>query len=443
MFDAMSIVARSQWIFGWVVVAYFLASQPELSADDERPAILAHYMPWYSSKPVSGRWGWHWTMDHFNPDRVGKNGQRDIASHDYPLIGPYDSVDPYVLEYHVLQMKFSGIDGVIVDWYGIEDFREYETIHRNTQHLFGYIRKAGLKFAVCYEDRTIGAMVDAKKLQPDEAVSHAAGVLKWLDKNWFREEVYIKQDNRPILPVFGPIYFGKPEQWDEIFSGLSSRPVLFALPHLSKRSGAEGAFCWPPVSGGKEIAPTVWRKYLTDLYTREAGGESIVGVAFPGFHDVYAEAGLHASYGYINDRDGKTFEETLELALKSNSQLIQIATWNDFGEGTVIEPSQRFGYRYLEELQNHARPPTRFTPEDLRLPLILYQLRKSESKNAFSMKELERASVLMFASKCAEARVVLESLLASGEQDYQPATAPESKSEREDKAKPESKVRPQ
>jgi hypothetical protein len=24
-----------------------------------RPLILAHYMPWFESKPISGHWGWH------------------------------------------------------------------------------------------------------------------------------------------------------------------------------------------------------------------------------------------------------------------------------------------------------------------------------------------------------------------------------------------------
>jgi hypothetical protein len=28
--------------------------------------------------------------------------------------------------------------------------------------------------------------------------------------------------------------------------------------------------------------------------------------------------------------------------------IIQIATWNDWGEGTVVEPSREFGYRDLE-----------------------------------------------------------------------------------------------
>ena len=36
----------------------------------ERKLILAHYMPWYETKAVSGQWGWHWTMNKFQPDKV-------------------------------------------------------------------------------------------------------------------------------------------------------------------------------------------------------------------------------------------------------------------------------------------------------------------------------------------------------------------------------------
>jgi hypothetical protein len=50
-------------------------------------------MPWYATKDVSGEWGWHWTMGHFDPDQKKWDDQREIASHDYPLIGPYDSGD--------------------------------------------------------------------------------------------------------------------------------------------------------------------------------------------------------------------------------------------------------------------------------------------------------------------------------------------------------------
>jgi hypothetical protein len=34
-----------------------------------RTLVLAHYMPWYESPPQSPRYGWHWTMNHFDPSK--------------------------------------------------------------------------------------------------------------------------------------------------------------------------------------------------------------------------------------------------------------------------------------------------------------------------------------------------------------------------------------
>ncbi len=51
--------------------------QASLEAGDQfQPLILAHYMPWYTAKPQSERWGWHWTMNHFDPEKV-TDGRRD------------------------------------------------------------------------------------------------------------------------------------------------------------------------------------------------------------------------------------------------------------------------------------------------------------------------------------------------------------------------------
>src|SRR5262249_36175151 len=122
------------------LILTFGLSDPAARAQDgreaqPRPQFLVHYMPWFVSKPVSGAWGWHWTMGHFDPERSDSQGRQDIASHYYPLIGPYDSADPDVLEYHTLLMKIAGIDGVIADWYGSEDVNDYAMIHHRTSLL--------------------------------------------------------------------------------------------------------------------------------------------------------------------------------------------------------------------------------------------------------------------------------------------------------------------
>jgi hypothetical protein len=66
-----------------------------------RPLLMAHYMPWYQTPSISGngKWGYHWTMNHFDPNQKDANGRQEIASHFYPLTGPYDSQYDALLEY--------------------------------------------------------------------------------------------------------------------------------------------------------------------------------------------------------------------------------------------------------------------------------------------------------------------------------------------------------
>ena len=61
--------------------------------------------------------------------------------------------------------------------------------------------------------------------------------------------------------------------------------------------------------------------------------------------------------------------------------MIQIITWNDFAEGTMIEPTYEFGTTFLEILQEfnrtHRNPAFSYSAEDLQIPFQLYTLRKT------------------------------------------------------------------
>ena len=172
----------------------------------ESKTVLVHYMPWFGSKSISGQWGWHWTLKNCDPETVNA-GKRNIASHYYPLIGPYDSNDPDALECHVLLMKLAGIDGVIIDWYGIKPHWDYAINHRNSLHMVKLIKKAGLKFAVCYEDQTIKHLIEGKVIEGNDGVAHGEEVMHWLSENWFGDEAYVKLDGKPVMLVFGPQFF--------------------------------------------------------------------------------------------------------------------------------------------------------------------------------------------------------------------------------------------
>jgi hypothetical protein len=106
---------NDEGLYTGTVVAY----APISVSKTNTKKIFAHVMPWFESKTSnSGTWGQHWTMANQNPDVIGSDGKRQIAAHFYPLIGPYASGDTNVIEYQLLLMKLSGIDGVFIDWPG-------------------------------------------------------------------------------------------------------------------------------------------------------------------------------------------------------------------------------------------------------------------------------------------------------------------------------------
>jgi acetyl esterase/lipase len=355
-----------------------------LSAFSAESRLLVHYMPWYATKDVSGEWGWHWTMNHFDPEQKRWDDQRKIASHDYPLIGPYDSGDDHALECQALLMKIAGLDGVVIDWYGTSDLNDHAMNQRNTQKLIPWLKRAGLSFAVCYEDQAV------KSLKSGDDLKQAEKDLEWAEEHFFADPSYVKQDGRPVLLVFGPQHL----KWK---FDLSSKPLVFGLAHLAKENGLDGAFAWPPVAGGKSLTPEQWKKEIGLIYAQK---QPFIATAFPGFKDIYQQAGVHDSYGGIASRNGLTMSESLTQALESKAPLIQIATWNDYGEGTMIEPTRNTGFRHLEKL------PRCGSPADLRLPVMLYQLRKRGGDAA----KLDETATLMFASKFTEAEAILASV---------------------------------
>lgn len=397
------------------------AIPPQPQTGRNRPLLLAHYMPWYQTPAVSGYWGWHWTMDHFNPNVV-QDGRYQIASHYQPLIGPYDSQDAAVLEYHVLLMKLSGVDGVLVDWYGIEDFWDYGVIHASTERLFQAVQAADLRFAIVYEDQTVGHMVDQGRLDDEDALAHGQAVMLYLQEHWFQEAAYLKVDGRPVLLTFGPQFYKSAADWQALFSVLDKPPLLITLDNHGE-AFADASYPWPPMwaSTNGVLSSTSLENYLNTFYRKASRWPYLVAGAFPGFHDIYAEAGVGASYGFLDAREGETFAHTLQMALSHDPDVIQLITWNDFGEGTVIEPTVEFQYRYLEMIQEVQRstinPDFPFTAEDLTLPLRLFELRQlykgdavvGETSFADRLDEVYRA---VLAHDLEQARAILAELEA-------------------------------
>jgi hypothetical protein len=113
-----------------------------------------------------------------------------------------------------------------------------------------------------------------------------------------------------------------------------------------------------------------------------------IPVAYPRFVDIYAEAGVSDSYGRLADDQGRSFRQMLRQGLTSRASIIQLATWNDWGEGTMIEPSQEFGLRDLEAVQTLIASDSGFTAADLELPYRLYEARRAAAADPARLDEI-------------------------------------------------------
>ena len=79
-----------------------------------------------------------------------------------------------------------------------------------------------------------------------------------------------------------------------------------------------------------------------------------IGGAMPGFHDHYKASGQGNGYTTYDRENGALFQRQLEAAKAAGLDWVQLSTWNDYGEGTIIEPTSEFKYQYLEIVQRFA-----------------------------------------------------------------------------------------
>ncbi len=374
--------------------------------------VYMHYMPWFQTPGSLGgtggsQWGWHWRMNTQNPSIIDGNGKRQIAAHFYPKIGPYDSSDPNVLEYHMLLLKYSGVDGVMIDWYGVQGSNgDVGSLLNASNAIVNQTATHGLGFSVVLEDRF------ARNIADETANMH------YLRDNYFNQSNYIKAgaDNRPLLPIFGPVTFQSPSQWSQILPETGTDPEFLPLLYQSSDAGtnADGEYAWPY----QDANTSNHLSKLRTFYTSQAPHLGTVGgVAYPGFHDFYQEGGAGSSLFYIPENDGQTLTDTLELyetyQVDDNLNFLQLATFNDFGEGTMFEPTVEDGFRALNQIQQFTGVP--YGTDELQLIYELYLARKKYAGHPATQTMLDQVSTRLDELDVSGARTLLDETSPAGD----------------------------
>ena len=374
------------------------------------PLILVHYMPWYRGPSTKAQesnlssYGGHWTRwGAFNPTQT-TNGKARIFAKQYPLTGPYHSSNTALLEYQVSLMKIAGIDGVIFDWYGAYDSNDFLENHGYTTAMVSVLRRAGLFHSAMYEDNTLNMMVNQNPAPvTDESLRIGKYSFDWAQTNWFAHDpLYVRYEGRPVVFCFGPQHFKTKTHWDYVFMNVKPEPFFIDLDN--HYAASDSSFNWPPMwaSVGGVLTQARLIQYLDQFYNQKRNKPYRAASVFPAFDDAYV-----TSYGYLAYDNGAVFDLTWKKAIDFNPQIIQIVTWNDYGEGTIIEPTIERGYKELEYVQDRVKEYNSdfpFTKEDLRWPLEFYKLRYTQTATSAQTAAITAATNALFAGDAATFR---------------------------------------
>ncbi len=103
-----------------------------------------------------------------------------------------------------------------------------------------------------------------------------------------------------------------------------------------------------------------------------------------------------------------TMRSTFDLAKDSNLQFLQLITWNDFGEGTMIEPTQEYEFLFLELIQGFSG--VSYTRAELELVHTYYLKKKAHKGDPDAALKLREIFTLLNELEPAKAEQILKNL---------------------------------
>jgi hypothetical protein len=274
--------------------------------------VLAFYYAWFDENT--------WT-----PDKVP----------DMP-VEPYRSADPATIARHVREAKSAGIDALVQSWYG-PGTNQTES---NFAMLLDEAQKQGLRATVDFEVTS--------PFMPDLA-SLIAG-LEHLRDTHAQHPAFLRYGNKPVVFFWRQQHLSA-AQWVDLRNRVDPNRDMIWL--------AEGYLPeFLPVFDGLHLYSITWAvntdpwytaskmRKLVDEYKAENGGERYwVATTMPGYDDTHI-AGRAGTFRY--PRSPEYYRTTWEAAIDSSPEMIIVTSFNEWREGTMIEPSVTYGNTYLD-----------------------------------------------------------------------------------------------
>jgi hypothetical protein len=271
--------------------------------------VSAFYYPWYGTTSDDGAY-LHWGQDGHQPPN-------DIAAAYYPASGLYSSSDRLVIARQMDEVRGAGIDELAVSWWGrgsVEDGRLGAVV--------AAARADGISVAAHiepYPDRTVASMV---------------ADVAYLESTYGIRTFYIYR--ALDLPV---------ADWAAAHDALHAvrGTLLFAQTALAGAASAarfDGIYTYDIVTYGANT----FRRICDEAHRKHLLCAPSVG---PGYDARRGDGDTKVKLR----RNGQTYDSMWHMALRSGADRVTITSFNEWHEGTQIEPAalpkRRGAFRYL------------------------------------------------------------------------------------------------
>jgi hypothetical protein len=288
--------------------------------------VIADYLMWYDPSTFDGAKSW-----------------------DVPAAGPYNSDDPAVIRRHVAQAQQACLDGLAAHWYGPSNSRTTG----NFKQLLAASAGTGLRHAVVIQTNILPGATEQMLI---DAVNYVAA-------NWAGHPNYLRLDGRPVV-----IFTDMPRPWGSDAAAVEAwgRIRAAADPGHAMIWMAEGlSTVYNPLFDGLYVYridhrdfPQSWLKQprwanaLRAVQQRAGTRLYFADTIAAGFDDTrspFASGDLRSpAPTFARDRrDGAYYADTFSVTAQTGGDFLFVKSFNEWIEGTEIEPGTTYGELYL------------------------------------------------------------------------------------------------
>ena len=263
------------------------------------------------------------------------------AKTDFPLLGRYSSDERRIMGQHVSWAKQAGIQGFIVSW------KSTPVLDDRLEKLRAIAAQRDFKLAVIYQ----GLDFERRPLPVSRVVHDFEALLA----RYGDDPVFSTADGKPLIIWSGTWQFSRAavarvlERVQGHALVLASEKDVDSYERLADLVDGN-AYYWSSVD------PETYERFgekLKEMGRAVHENDGIwIAPAAPGF-----DARLVGGTSIVPRRDGSTLRRELDAAFASSPDYVGLISWNEFSENTHIEPSERFGTRYLNVVSDTLGAP--------------------------------------------------------------------------------------